>query len=571
MAGQRQLSRSTSQHITTMSSSDADSDVGGLTRAKSDYLDTAKLEKTVSKKQMKTAKTSKFYKDLTDALHTKVADFMVGVSELDDDDEVLTLKSDLQRSVEELNCMLKEEAALRSNAERRLEERCDHMDLSLAALTSVRERLDGVERGLDGVQRELSNIEAIRRDLGFMKQEEEKVLAKFNTLAMEFDRQSKAQQNHSASVESLQTAIMNLGNSADKTSREIANMGKKIVACEGQCANVNDHCVQLVEKATDLERKMDTHGKNFSADINTIRNSHESFKADIQDRNDVSLRKIEKLLNDTLAPMHTRIMDCEQSVGEHRDTMTTVHRDLQRDVQKTYEGHFTTLQKKLGDDHARLSRDLGDQLKGTHGRWQQASEDLSGNIQRLERGLTNCESRLGSVDERFQGASKNNDGKINQLMANCKEINAKVDQHTRVNQNLEGLLREVATATDKTQQAVEATGAQLQQVQGRVHQCEKNGQSLEEHSVNQVERTSALERKMGELSTRLKQQLQCSTEEVEQLSSGLEAIQRSWGNAGFCEMTKRKPVLSGPALINEMDGTAGATMGATMGTRRGHA
>merc|ERR1719195_1962420 len=53
------MSRSMSHTVTRMSSSEADSDrsgmnMGGMTRAKSDYLDGTKLEKTISKKQMKT-------------------------------------------------------------------------------------------------------------------------------------------------------------------------------------------------------------------------------------------------------------------------------------------------------------------------------------------------------------------------------------------------------------------------------------------------------------------------------------------------------------------------------------
>jgi len=546
-----------------------------------------------------------------------VADFMVGVSELDDDDdEVMSLKTNLQRSMEELKSMLKEEAALRNNAEMRLEERCNHMDQSLVALTSVRERLDALERGL-------IEIEAIKRDVGFMIQDDQKGLANLKTLAMEFERQSKAQQDHAAAVVSLQDAVANLGNSADVTSMALGNMGKKIAACAGQCATVDDHCVQLVQKAAELERRMDTHGNNTGADVNAIRNSNESFKAEIQQRNDANLRNINKLLTDSLAPMHARIETCAHGIGEHKDSMMAVQRDLQRELQNTCDGQFGALQKKLTDDHARLSRDLGDQLNSTHGRWQQASEDISVNIQRLERGLNNCESRLVSFDERqgdllpniqrlerglnncegrlvsfderlqgdllpniqqlerglsncegrlisfddrVQGASKNTDGKISQLMANDQEINARVDQYIRANQNLEGVLREVAAAADKTRRGLEATGPQLQQLQGRVLQCEKNGQSLEEQSVNQVNATSALERKMGELSTQLKQQFQQSTEECEQLFNSLEAIQRSWGNAGFCDMIKRKPRLSAALLINEMDGTMGATMGTTMGT-----
>jgi len=243
---------------------------------------------------------------------------------------------------------------------------------------------------------------------------------------------------------------------------------------------------------------MDTHGNNTGADVNAIRNSNESFKAEIQQRNDANLRNINKLLTDSLAPMHARIETCAHGIGEHKDSMMAVQRDLQRELQKTCDGQFGALQKKLTDDHARLSRDFGDQLNGTHGRWQQASEDLSANVQRLERGLNNCESRLVSFDKR-QGDLLPNIQRLERGLSNCE---------------------------------------------GR------------------------LEQKMGELNTRLKEQFQKNIEEVEQLSNNLEAIQRSWGNAGFCEMIKRKPQLSAAVLINDMDGTMGATIQMATNSRR---
>jgi len=50
-------------------------------------LEESNKQRKKSRKEIKTEKTAKFYKDLTDALHTKVADFMVGISVSDSDDD----------------------------------------------------------------------------------------------------------------------------------------------------------------------------------------------------------------------------------------------------------------------------------------------------------------------------------------------------------------------------------------------------------------------------------------------------------------------------------------------------
>jgi DNA repair exonuclease SbcCD ATPase subunit len=90
-------------------------DLDGMNRSKSDYA----LQRGKSKKEIKAEKTTMFYRDLTDALHNKVADFMVGVSAGDngDDDELDELKRDLTSTIRALQDALMSEVQQRERGE----------------------------------------------------------------------------------------------------------------------------------------------------------------------------------------------------------------------------------------------------------------------------------------------------------------------------------------------------------------------------------------------------------------------------------------------------------------------
>merc|ERR1719507_2348588 len=98
-----------------MAPSRAGSDQGSIgTPALGDY----NLARTASRKQLKAQKTSMFYRELTDALHSKVSDFMVGVDELDDSEDV---KTEISKLIDELSHRMQEETHDRKATQDRLE------------------------------------------------------------------------------------------------------------------------------------------------------------------------------------------------------------------------------------------------------------------------------------------------------------------------------------------------------------------------------------------------------------------------------------------------------------------
>jgi len=275
-------------------------DVEGMNRSKSDFT----LERGKSKKDIKTEKTTKFYKDLTNALHNKVADFMVGVSTEDDEDELDELKRDLTSTIAALREALMSEVQQREQREKIMQEQFERLtqDRLNEIVGKVNERVQYLER----------DVEAL----------------KSGNLVADMERLSNVNQMQAAKIQEL----------------------------ERRYNDVVDHVHNIMEGHGQLENKLQATFRNYSEELDSKHGHHAAkheehtenlsnvqrdltrIGVEVEDRHSKLVKTLEGSINEALGKTHTMIAAANKEGVDTARDLAALRSEVAGQHRKTVDG-----------------------------------------------------------------------------------------------------------------------------------------------------------------------------------------------------------------------------------------
>mmetsp|Transcript_45452 Transcript_45452/g.89961 ORF Transcript_45452/g.89961 Transcript_45452/m.89961 type:complete len:379 (+) Transcript_45452:68-1204(+) len=282
------------------------------------------LTRTTSRKQQKAQKTSMFYRELTDALHSKVADFMVGVDELDDSEDV---KHEITKLIDELGQQVQEECNERRSAQGCLEARCDKLEQHVAAMFG---KFDSIETAHGKAEDEARNRHTAFRD-DVQRQINQAMQEHHCRILREMERQidlaSRRFEETAASLEQLGEHVMGGGPKVEK-------MQEQLRACEQHCSVLDGHCVDSLQRCHQLQDRFDVLDGRYNEEVGALMNERGAIRNELR-----------------------RLSSRGDTMEQHRDA-----------VQEC----FDTMDQK----HARLAGALGELAKNATGELQATRDEM---------------------------------------------------------------------------------------------------------------------------------------------------------------------------------------------------
>lgn len=280
--------------------------------------------------------------------------------------------------------------------------------------------------------------------------------------------------HHMSMAERLEYLERVLGDSAEKHARELASAQAKVdqlhgrlAACERAGAAVGDlqkaHSDMANSKATlasqheavkgeveELHRMLSDHGEKHAKELESVKSLHNRLANDNKAR-DSSHAATASRLEEVEANMSGHAERHARELLAAHAKCDQLHGRLSED-RATHESHVRSLianEKEMRDTHHATLKERVDYIESLLG------ESAETHRQELEN-LKSAQSK------------------------HAKEGKARDTGHASLLERLEGLERNVGEAHGKQSQELAAAHARLEQVHGRLHACEKQGQSLEE-------------------------------------------------------------------------------------------
>eukprot|EP00419_Tripos_fusus_P087069 CAMPEP_0172869090 /NCGR_PEP_ID=MMETSP1075-20121228/88030_1 /TAXON_ID=2916 /ORGANISM="Ceratium fusus, Strain PA161109" /LENGTH=487 /DNA_ID=CAMNT_0013718899 /DNA_START=50 /DNA_END=1513 /DNA_ORIENTATION=+ len=441
-------------------------DAEGMYRSKSDYS----LQRGKSKKEIKTEKTTKFYKDLTNALHNKVADFMVGVSTEDDDDEQLEeLRRDLNTTIKALQEALLTEVQQRERTEKAMREQFERQEARFDALRVTQDRLSEMQSVVGKVNERIqylengfgSNVEKLSRDVEVLKSS-----------------------NLVANVEKL--------NSADRM------QAAKIQELERHCSDLVDHVHHIMEGHGQLENKLDSSFRNYSAEMDKKHSQHTAKHAEHIE----NLSNVQRDLTRIGAEVEDR----------HANLVKTLEESINEALSKTHV--MIVAANKEGADTAKDLAALRAEVDGQH---RNAVDGLAPQIDEVRTNLNSLQQEFVTVRER-----------------DARSMQAALDREATAGERFRAAAQDCFDRMDKRFTSLDET-------------CSGHAQELRtlaESSAEVCEGLNKMKSSMGQLASTTASELQTSRDEIDQICISLSNVSKSWSSNVWSRPPSRTTVSS---------------------------
>jgi uncharacterized protein YoxC len=479
------------------------SDVEGMSRSKSDYA----LQRGKSKKEMKTEKTTKFYKDLTDALHSRVADFMVGVNtEDDEEDEMEELKKDLTTTIQALQEALMSEVQHREQGEAIMREQFERQEANINALRVAQDRLNEMQNFVGKVNEhveylESSVVEKISRDVETIK-------------IQELDRLNRE-------VQSLQNSFES---TVEKLSRDVEFVKSgKIQELDRQCNDLVNHVHHLMDGHGQLENKLEGTLRNYSneldgklghhaakledhtKDLNMIQRDLTRIDAEVENRHSSFVKTLDESMNQALGKLHQDVMAANSGGANTAKDLAALRSEVEELPRKALSGLAPQI------DEVRMSVNSLQQEFGTRERDSQRSMQAL-----LDNVGNNMTQNVGKLDKR------------------CSDMGELIDRQAADGERFRLAAQDCFDRMDKR-------FTNLDDV------C--NGQAgdlrtLAESSAEMGAGLSQLKSSIGRLANNTASELQTTRDEIEQICNSLCSVSKSWGSSNIRSQRMSRSMMS---------------------------
>lgn len=320
---------------------------------------------SANRQAKKNALKERFCQDLT-GLATSICNHSFHGSD-EQDSEILNTNE----TVDRFKRMLQDQVHHRTGIERRLDERCDRLDIEMAALKSydpmqdisrLHARVDALENGIgaafDRKTRELEalqgNYRDLRKELGIARG-----TVKSGATAVEVVERSlrdvagKAANNEALmvrmeanlqgvagrclAVEGLFDAIQNLQGYVEAQQvnfDSVKGLQTSMDDCQRHCDKLEEHCVSLMESTCSLERQLQASGKSVK-ELYVLLDRHQSGLKDLI-ADEARARELDKCAVhdrfDALDRSHIEMQNLGREFGHHREHIIGALKNLATDM-----------------------------------------------------------------------------------------------------------------------------------------------------------------------------------------------------------------------------------------------
>jgi len=456
---------------------------------------------TVQKKAQRSAHKDKFHQDVTDAITSKVVDFIQDVHESDQEEnnEIMMLKA----SVEELKRMLQDQIHHRVGIERRLDERCDRMDITIASLKSydpmkdiamLHDRVDALENGVgaatDRTTRELEALQGGHKGL-----------------RMELDVAREAVQSYATAVEVIERSLRDVASKADgisKLKEEADETHKKFVShLEG---SLNNALAAL-------------HGNIVASD-----QGHAAFRDEVRQRFGSVQEHLDGSVNEALMVAKARLdqtntrldsyeLQCAEVAGSSSQFADRVGK-MEENLQGVADGCLAlrdSIQHIQGEVKAQQ-----DNFGGVRG-LQQNINDCQGQCDKLEEHCVSLMETTRALETKLQDSGNTSSEDLQVVMAHVKDLYGILDTHQS---GLKDLVADEARAREINHSAVH----------DRVDALDRRHNDLESLARDLGHHRERIDGAFQTLAANMASELKSSRDDIEQVHAVMLTVQQAWGS-----------------------------------------
>jgi len=270
------------------------------------------LARSVSKKQQKAQKTSMFYRELTDALHSKVADFMVGVEDLDDSEDV---KTEISKLIDELSHRMQEETHDRKATQDRLEARCEKLE---QYVTDMFGKIDTMENAR-GAAEENARVRLIAHRDDVEQQMNQAMQEHHARMLREMGRQIElAGRRFEEMAASLQQNVEKV-----MSSPKIDKMQEQLEACEQHCSTLDGHCIDSLQRCQQLQDRLDNVDSRFNEEVGGLINEHGGVRHELRKLGD---------MNNAIERHRDGVQECLDNMDHKHERLCTAVKELAKNA-----------------------------------------------------------------------------------------------------------------------------------------------------------------------------------------------------------------------------------------------
>jgi len=497
-------------------------EVEGMNRSKSDFA----LQRGKSKKEIKTEKTTKFYKDLTNALHDKVADFMVGVSAEEDDDELDTLKRDLTSTLNALQEALMTEVQQREQGERVMQEQCER--LTQNRLSELQNIVGKVNEHVQYLENSFgSNVDKLSRDVEALKS---------SNLAADIERLNNVNQQQAAKIQELER---NSNDLVDHVHNILDGHGKLENKLEATFRNYSE---ELDSKHGHHAAKHEEHTENLS----NVQQHLTRIGSEVEDRHANLVKTLEESINDALGKTHAMIVASNKEGAETAKDLATLRSEVDEQHRKVVDGfapqiedvrmNLNSLQQELvtvreqdarsmeaaldnlGNNMRELDASVKQQVDEQHRKAIDGfQQEFVAVRERDTRSMQAALDNLGNNMRELDGSMKQQAGKLDKR---CSDVSELIDREAAVGERFRTAAQDCFDRMDKRFASLdEACNGQA-----------RDFRTLAESSAEMGAGLNQLKSSMCRLANNTANELQANRDEIDQICNSLCNVSKSWGS-----------------------------------------
>jgi len=271
------------------------------------------LTGSASKKQQKAQKTSMFYRELTDALHSKVADFMVGVDELDDSEDI---KHEISKLIDGLSHKIQEESDARQSDQVRIEARCEKLENHITAIVG---NLDNIEIARVQAENEARNRHAALKDN--VEREMNQALQEHHTQIL---REMQRQIDHAGRrFEEMAAHLEQLAHQAMDGGPKVQKMQEQLQACDQRCATLDGHCIESLQRCQTHQDRLHALDGRFDEEVGALMNHNGAMRSELNKLSD---------RNDTMERHRDVVQECFDTMEQKQQRLSSAVKELAKNA-----------------------------------------------------------------------------------------------------------------------------------------------------------------------------------------------------------------------------------------------
>jgi len=286
------------------------SDQGSIgTPALGDY----NLARAASRKQLKAHKTSTFYRELTDALHSKVSDFMVGVDELDDSEDV---KHEISKHIDGLSHKMQEESNERQSSQVRIEARFEKLENHMTAIFGKVDHME-IARGQaedDARNRDTALRNDVERQMNQALQEQHTQMLR--EMQRQIDHAGRHFEEMAVHLEQLAQQVMDGG-------PKVQTMQEQLQACEQRCATLDGHCIESLQQCQAHQDRFDALDGRFNDEVGALTNNYVAMRSELHRLSD---------RNDTMERHRDVVQECFDTMDQKQQRLSSAVKELAKNA-----------------------------------------------------------------------------------------------------------------------------------------------------------------------------------------------------------------------------------------------